>query len=217
MLFYFVSARYTYRYTYYCSGFNILLYHGILPFLLFGALNDRKQVDSILLDFSKAFDKVCHRKLLLKLKNYGIPAKLLNWIDNFLNDRTQSVVVRGVQSERSIVKSGMPQGTVLGPLLFLVYINDMPERVKSSILALFADDSYLHKGIETVNDAISLQDDLDDLTKWENEWSAEFHPDKCKMLRVTNKRKTINHKYHCLLYTSPSPRDKRQSRMPSSA
>ena len=160
------------------------------------SLNDRKQVDSILLDFSKAFDKVCHRKLLLKLKNYGIPAKLLNWIDNFLNDRTQSVVVRGVQSERSIVKSGVPQGTVLGPLLFLVYINDMPERVKSSILALFADDSYLHKEIETVNDAIALQDDLDDLTKWENEWSAEFHPDKCKMLRVTNKRKTINHKYH---------------------
>ena len=72
----------------------------------------------------------------------------------------------------------------------------MPERVKSSILALFADDSYLHKETETVNDAIALQDDLDDLTKWENEWSAEFHPDKCKMLRVTNKRKTINHKYH---------------------
>ena len=72
----------------------------------------------------------------------------------------------------------------------------MPERVKSSILALIADDSYLHKEIETVNDAIALQDDLDDLTKWENEWSAEFHPDKCKMLRVTKKRKTINHISH---------------------
>ena len=71
----------------------------------------------------------------------------------------------------------------------------MPDRVKSSILALFADDSYIHKEIETVNDAVALQNDLDDLVKWENEWSAEFHPDKCKMLRVTNKRKTLNHKY----------------------
>ena len=114
------------------------------------SLNHRKQVDSILLDFIKAFDKVCHRKLLLKLKNYGISIKLLNVIGDFLESRTQSVVVRGVQSEQSMVKSGVPQGTVLGPLLFLVYINDMPDRVKSSILALFADDSFLHKEIETV-------------------------------------------------------------------
>ena len=140
------------------------------------SLNDRKQVDSIL-DFGKAFDKVCHRKLILKLKNYGIPGELLNWISDFLNNRTQSVVVRGAQSERSNVKSGVPQ-------------------VKSSILALFADDSYIHKEIETVNDAVALQNDLDDLVKWENEWSGEFHPDKCKMLRVTKKRKTLNHKYH---------------------
>ena len=161
------------------------------------SLNDRKQVDSILLDFSKAFDKVCHRKLILKLKNYGIPGELLNWITDFLNNRTRSVVVRGAQSERSNVKSGVPQGTVLGPLLFLVYINDdMPDRVKSSILALFADNSYIHKEIETVNDAVALQNDLDDLVKWENEWSAEFYPDKWKMLRVTNKRKTLDHKYH---------------------
>ena len=70
----------------------------------------------------------------------------------------------------------------------------MPDRVKSSILALFAGDPSIHKEIETVNDAVALQNDLDDPVKWEKEWSAEFHPDKCKMLHVTNKRKTLNHK-----------------------
>jgi len=109
--------------------------------------NNREQVDSILLDFSKAFDKVCHRKLLLKLKHYGITGNIFKWITDFLHNRTQCVVVRGTFSEPIAVKSGVPQGTVLGPLLFLVYINDMPSTVKSKI-ALFADDAYLYKTIK---------------------------------------------------------------------
>jgi len=114
------------------------------------ALNDKEQVDSILLDFSKAFDKVCHRKLIIKMKHYGIGSNVLSWITDFLSNRSQCVVVRGKSSKRSPVISGVPQGTVLGPLLFLIYINDMPNEVKSKI-ALFADDAYLYRSIRVTN------------------------------------------------------------------
>ena len=144
-------------------------------------------MDAILLDFSKAFDKVCHRKLLLKLEHYGVGGKIYAWIKDFLSGRTQNVVVRGTNSESSPVTSGVPQGSVLGPLLFLVYINDMPLTVESS-LPLFADDSLLYKTIKKLADIHILQNDLDKLVLWENDWSMEFHPEKCKLLRITNKR-----------------------------
>ena len=161
-------------------------------------LNDRKRIDSILLDFSKAFDKVCHRKLLLKIKHYGIKGNLHKWISNFLLNRTQSVVVRGTFSESKPVLSGVPQGTALGPLLFLIYINDMPLVVESPI-ALFADDAFIYRPISTNNDANALQNDLNNLMQWEKSWSMEFHPSKCQLLRITNKKKIIDSNYtiHC--------------------
>ena len=155
------------------------------------SVNDKEQIDSILLDFSKAFDKVGHRKLILKLKHYGINGDILNWISDFLHDRTQRVVVRGTSSKHSAVISGVPQGTVLGPLLFLAYINDMPLEADSK-LALFADDSYLYRKIMSPKDAEQLQKDLNKLVVWEQKWSMEFHPEKCKLLRITNKRKIID-------------------------
>ena len=158
------------------------------------ALNNREQIDSILLDFSKAFDKVCHRKLLIKLNHYGITGNIHTWITDFLHNRTQRVLVRGTFSEPIAVKSGVPQGTVLGPLLFLVYINDMPDTVKSKI-ALFADDTYLYKSIKSEDDIAALQNDIDQLVKWEKLWSMEFNPSKCFLLRITNKRKILQGDY----------------------
>ena len=158
-------------------------------------LNYSQQLDTILLDFSKAFDKVNHHKLLIKMDHYGIRGKLLDWMKDFLSERTQQVVVNGKSSTKEKVTSGVPQGTVLGPLLFLIYINDLPDRVKSQI-RLFADDSFLYRTINNPQDTVQLQQDLDELTKWENEWSMEFHPDKCKVLCITNKLKPIKSSYY---------------------
>jgi hypothetical protein len=97
------------------------------------------------MDFAKAFEKVPHQRLLYKLKFYGIKNQTLNWISAFLSNRTQTVVLDGESSDIAPVTSGVHQGTVLGPVLFLVYINDLPEYMKSSQLRLFADDSIIYK------------------------------------------------------------------------
>ena len=158
------------------------------------SLNEAKQVDSILLDFSKAFDKVDHDKLCQKLEHYGIRGKAHSWVKNYLANRTQTVVINGENSESAPVVSGVPQGTVLGPLLFLVYINDLPDLVNCKI-RLFADDALIYRTIDSIQDALLLQNDLAKLITWESNWSMEFNPDKCKVLRITNKRKTINQSY----------------------
>ena len=119
-------------------------------------------MDSILLDFGKAFDKVDHDKLCIKLEHYGINGKTLGWVKDFLNDRIQWVVINGENSSK--LKSGVPQGSVLGPLLFLVYINDWSANIKSKI-RLFADDSYIYKIIKRKQDTIELQNDLDMLVR----------------------------------------------------
>ena len=114
---------------------------------LLEAWNDKDQVDMIILDFSKAFDMVPLQKLLHKLRNYGVDGKLNVWIEQFLSNREQRVLVDGEFSNYDKVLSGVPQGTVLGPLLFLCFINDLPEHVKSQI-RLFADDGLLYRRIK---------------------------------------------------------------------
>ena len=135
-------------------------------------LRDQKQTDAILLDFSKAFDKVDHEGLLLKLHHIGISGPLLNWAGSFLVGREQRVVVEGMESAPSKVLSGVPQGTVLGPLFFLIYINDISKGLsKGTKIRLFADDSLLYRTIETPSDSAILQKDLDTLQLEEKKWN----------------------------------------------
>ena len=153
-------------------------------------LGEHGQIDAVLLDFSKAFDKVPHQRLRQKLDFYGVRGQTLDWVSTSLSGRSQSVVCGGsVSSEEDVIR-GVPQGTVVGPLLFLVYINDMPEVVNSTA-RLFADDCLLYRSISSPEDAIALQADLTNLEAWEKKWQMDFNPDKCEVLRVTLKRKPI--------------------------
>ena len=156
------------------------------------SLNQQGQTDAILLDFSKAFDKVDHKLLISKINHSGIHGRLLSWLTSFLDHRVQHVVVDGCVSNSNPVLSGVPQGTVLGPLLFLIYINDIADNLSpGSSLRLFADDSLLYREIKSPIDSVILQKDLDSLQEWETLNKMEFHPGKCQLLRLTNKKKPI--------------------------
>ena len=159
----------------------------------------KDQVDIILLDFAKAFDKVPHIRLLHKLDYYGIRGGTLSWIKEFLSGRSQQVVLEGQKSSQKEVFSGVHQGTVLGPLLFLAFINDLPDVVKTSDARLFADDCLLYRHIRNDKDSVDLQTDLTALEDWETKWQMRFHPEKCTVIRVcTNKslRKITSYKLH---------------------
>ena len=140
--------------------------------------DDGYQTDIAILDFSKAFDTVPHHKLLHKLEAYGIRGALHKWISAFLCKRHMRVHVDGESSSETEVLSGVPQGTVLGPLLFLVHINDLPDCVKSKV-RLFADDCLLYRKIKSAKDQELLQKDLIELEKWANNWGMKFNAKKC--------------------------------------
>lgn len=149
-------------------------------------IDSREQKHLILLDFSKVFDKVPHERLLHKIDQYGIRGSTHAWLSEFLTDRKQQVFLNGSCSESSPVKSGVPQGSVIGRLMFLnFFINDLPEYVSFSTVRLFADDCVLYKKIKSGKDAANLQKDLDGLQQWEADWLMEFHPQKCQFLRIT--------------------------------
>jgi ribonuclease P/MRP protein subunit RPP40 len=147
------------------------------------------RTDVAIMDFSKAFDKVPHQRLLLKLNHYGVRGETLSWIGGFLSNRRQRVLVDGVASPWASVRSGVPQGTVLGPLLFLAYINDLPNYTDSPI-RLFADDCLLYRHIKSVQDTEILQRDLDNLAAWERTWQMEFNPSKCHIMHITRQTRS---------------------------
>ena len=161
------------------------------------SMNYRDQTDLFILDFSKAFDTVAHKRLLMKLDYYGIRGNHLNWMRSWLLNRTQQVVLEGEHSEKSNVKSGVPQGTVLGPVCFLLYINDIGNNISSN-LKLFADDTLLYGLIHNANDALHLQRDLDSLVTWAQEWQMNFNPSKCYVLRIYRIENPIIHQYTML-------------------
>ena len=161
----------------------------------------KKQTDLILLDFSKAFDKVAHEKLLLKLHFYGIRGNTLNWIKEFLDNRSQSVLLNGSNSDSIPTSSGVPQGSVLGPILFLAYINDLLDQVKSRV-RLFADDTAMYLALDKQGDSEILQKDLESLEKWEKLWDMSFNPSKCKVIHVARSKspsQTIYYLHGCAL------------------
>ena len=143
-----------------------------------------KQSDVIILDFAKAFDKVNHSLLIHKLRHYGVIGPVLNWFQSFLSDRRQAVVIDNCASDWVSVKSGIPQGLVVGPALFLAYINDLPERLTSRT-RLFADDTAVYRLSASDDDRDQLQTDLLHLESWEKSWEMEFHPQKCTVLPIT--------------------------------
>ena len=144
------------------------------------ALDEGDCVDVVYMDFQKAFDTVPHQRLLAELEGYSITGRLLDWIRSFLTGRKQAVTVNGARSDWTRVSSGIPQGSVLRPVLFVAYINDLPDNVTSTT-KLFADDTKLY-GVPT--NTSSIQEDLDRLQDWSDTWLLKFHPDKCGVLRI---------------------------------
>ena len=143
-------------------------------------LDSGGHIDMIYMDMSKAFDKVDHEVLIQKLqKDYGFGGNLLRWFRCYLENRKQLVTVLGATSDILPVTSGVPQGSILGPALFLLYVNDLPSNVKSSRVAMFADDTKVFKAIQPPNDAVKLQEDITNLGIWSSESGLQFNETKC--------------------------------------
>ncbi len=147
------------------------------------AIDNGKDVDIIYLDFKAAFDKVPHQRLLAKVKGYGIHGEIYNWNKNFLSGRLQRVVVNGKMSTLRPVTSGVPQGSVLGPILFLIYINDLPDAM-NCVLRLFADDTKLYSAISSQVQEMLLQTNIFTACNWANTWQMTFNVKKCKHMHV---------------------------------
>ena len=147
------------------------------------AMDKGDSIDTVYLDFTKAFDKVPHNRLMSKLNSVGINTETLNWIKAFLSDRVQQICVNGSNSTWKPVTSGIPQGSVLGPILFVLYINDLPSNILSDVY-MFADDTKIFNIIKSPEDQETLQNDLDTLSMWSDKWLLKFHPEKCKVMHL---------------------------------
>ncbi len=146
------------------------------------AVDEGKEVRVVFFDISKAFDRVWHKGLIFKLRTFGIDGTLLEWLENYLTDRLQRVVINGQSSEWKNVSAGVPQGSILGPLLFLVYINDIVNDIHSNI-RLFADDTSIYIIVDDpMNSAQQLNQDLEIVNTWAEKWLVKFNPSKTEKL-----------------------------------
>ena len=149
-------------------------------------------MDVVFLDLAKAFDKVPHKRLIEKLQKHGIGGKLKCVIESWLANRRQRVCINGVMSGWMRVLSGVPQGSVLGALLFLVYINDLDAGLVNELLK-FADDTKVFGKVTDGADRESIQEDLNRLVSWADRWKMEFNVKKCKLMHVGRVR--VNFRY----------------------
>jgi hypothetical protein len=146
------------------------------------ALMHNIPVDVIYLDYAKAFDTVPHQRLLKQVESFGIKDKALTWITAFLDDRRQKVSVHGEQSKWCNVLSGIPQRSVLGPILFTMFVSDVPG-IMNNLTSMFADDTKLYATLtDDKNSPHSLQEDLTKLPEWSMKMKMNFHPDECHVL-----------------------------------
>ena len=158
-------------------------------------LDEGHEVHVLYTDIEKAFDRVPHKRLLIKLQKYGIDEKILAWIEDFLTGRKFRVRVNDSYSEWYGVDSGVPQGSVLGKGIFVIYINDLVEVVENGGLLLFADDAKIFKKISKDEDCLELQKSIDKVLAWFNKWLMSVNVDKCKIMRFGGKG-TADYKYY---------------------
>jgi hypothetical protein len=153
------------------------------------AVSKGKDIRVVFLDISKAFDRVWHDGLIYKLKGHGIRGKLLSWLVSYLQDRQQRVIINGAKSEWGSIKAGVPQGSVLGPLLFLIFINDITHVIRHCKIRLFADDTCLYIEVDEPDQAAAaLNNDLTEIQEWANKWLITFSPPKTEDLLISNKQ-----------------------------
>ena len=193
----------TKKLTYICKNIIIEEQHGfrekrstetnllIIQNYLIDKIESNSQVDVIYTDFAKAFDTVSHIILLQKLKCLGIHGIFLEWIKNYLTNRKQKVRYKSFISIDINVSSGVPQGSHLGPLLFLLFINDIIFQLLNCKFLLFADDLKIYLEIKSIEDCIIFQECLDLLLEWSNANKLYFNPKKCKVMRYTKTRNII--------------------------
>jgi hypothetical protein len=175
-----------------CTGQLISVLHRISQ-----NLDSGKQTDILYFDVAKAFDTVNHNLLLKKLQRFGLKDNILTWFKNYLSGRQHRVLVNGEISETRPVSSGVPQGSIVGPLLFLIYINDLPESITSPAVdvSLFADDTKCISVVESPVDACVLQAEARNVEKWAEFWRLKFNAEKCKVLSITRKRHPLVAEY----------------------
>ena len=149
--------------------------------------DENKQIDCVYMDIKKAFDTIPHNRLLLKLEKYGIQGNILKWIRDFLHGRRQRVMLNGEFSSWKPVTSGVPQGSVLGPVLFIIYVNDLPDSLES-FCKIFADDTKVYTAVDKRSDQEKLQQDLLKLSDWSRLWLLEFSVPKCKVINYGHVR-----------------------------
>ena len=166
------------------------------------ALDEGKEVSAIFCDISKAFDRVWYKGLLFKLEAVGIRGSLLNWFTDYLDNRVQRVVLPGTSSSWASVSAGVPQGSILGPLLLIVYINDIVEDINSKI-RLFADDTSLYVIVDNPTDATEkLNSDMEKIHQWAAKWLVTFNPSKSESLLFSRKH---NGPHHSPIYMNQQP------------
>ena len=149
---------------------------------VFSGVLQGNDTDTIFLDYAKAFDKVDHELLILKMLKYGFPVNLVKWISSFLANRKQTVVVKGAKSQEAPVISGVPQGTVLGPILFLIFINDIENKISESNICFFADDTRISKQIGSLNCKAQLERDLGNVLDWSKANNMSLNEEKFELM-----------------------------------